>query len=347
MEAFSMLKFKPFIVLAAILFAVTLLIPTVLVLPFMEDKAGGKLGEDLQKEAKDVTAAPSADSAIEVAVYRTALSKTEKLPLDEYLIGVVAAEMPAEFELEALKAQALSARTYYVKQMLSPNKVGVPAGAQLNDTEIHQVFKNKEELKKQWGVDYKWKIKKIAEAVKATDGQVLTYEGAPIDATFFSTSNGYTENSEEYWANAFPYLRSVESPWDRKSPKFHSQTVMSIAEVESKLGVKLPNSATIGKVISRTAGDRVGKIHINGKVLTGKEVREKLDLRSSDFSWVIKGGNVVITTEGFGHGVGMSQYGANGMATEGKNYKDIVTHYYKGVEISTADSMLTKVTARK
>ncbi|MEW8972033.1 MAG: stage II sporulation protein D [Mesobacillus sp.] len=342
-----MLKFKPIIVLAAILFAVTLLIPSLLVLPFMEDKAGGKLGEELQREAKDTAAVPTADSAVEVAVYRTALSKTEKLPLDEYLIGVVAAEMPAEFELEALKAQALSARTYYVKQMLSPNKVGVPEGAQLNDTEIHQVFKNKEELKKQWGVDYKWKMKKIAEAVKATDGQVLTFDGAPIDATFFSTSNGFTENSEEYWSNSLPYLRSVESPWDLESPKFRNQTVMTVADVEAKLGVKLPNSPEIGKVISRTTGNRVAKIDIGGKVLTGKEVRDKLGLRSSDFTWELKGNNVVITTEGFGHGVGMSQYGANGMATEGKNYQDIVKHYYKGVEISEAESMLTKVTAKK
>ena len=342
-----MLKFKPFIVLAAILFAVTLIIPSILVLPFMEDQAGGKLGEELQKEAQDAAAAPSADSAVEVAVYRSALSKTEKLPMDEYLIGVVAAEMPAEFELEALKAQALSARTYYVKQMMSPNKVGVPEGAQLNDTTIHQVFKNKEELKKQWGVDYKWKIKKITEAVKATDGQVLTYDGAPITATFFSTSNGFTENSEEYWANSFPYLRSVESPWDLKSPKFSDQLVISVRDFEAKLGVKLPNSTTIGKIVSRTAGNRVGKIDIGGKVLTGKEVREKLELRSSDFTWILKGNNVVISTKGFGHGVGMSQYGANGMATEGKTYKDIVQHYYKGVEISEADSMLTKVTARK
>lgn len=342
-----MVKFKPIVVLAAFLFVVTLVVPAVLVLPFMEDRAGGKLGEELQQEAKDAAAGPSADSAVEVAVYRTALSKTEKLALDEYLIGVVAAEMPAEFELEALKAQALSARTYYVKQMMSPNKVGVPEGAQLNDTTIHQVYLNKQELQKQWGVDYKWKIKKITEAVKATDGQVLTYEGAPIDATFFSTSNGFTENSEEYWANAFPYLRSVESPWDLESPKFHSQTVKTVQDVEAKLGVKLPNSPDIGNVISRTAGNRVAKIDVGGKVLTGKEVREKLGLRSSDFSWVLKGNNVVITTEGFGHGVGMSQYGANGMATEGKNYKEIVQHYYKGVEISAADSMLTKVTARK
>lgn len=340
-------KIKPFVVLAAILFAVTLIVPAVLVLPFMEEKAGGKLGEELQP-AKGAATGPSADSAVEVAVYRTALSKTEKLALDEYLIGVVAAEMPAEFELEALKAQALSARTYYVKQMMSPKKVGVPKGAQLIDTaEVHQVFKNKDELKKQWGVDYKWKLKKITEAVKATDGQVLTYEGAPIDATFFSTSNGFTENSEEYWANAFPYLRSVESPWDLESPKFRSEMVLPIRDFEAKLGIKMPNSSTIGKVISRTAGNRVAKIDIGGKVLTGKEVREKLGLRSSDFSWELKGNSVIITTEGFGHGVGMSQYGANGMATEGKNYKEIVQHYYKGVEISAAESMLTKVTARK
>jgi stage II sporulation protein D len=348
MEAFSMLKFKPLIVLAAILFAVTLLIPSLLVLPFMEEKADGKLGEELQSEAKDAAAVPTADSAVEVAVYRTKLSKIEKLSLEDYLIGVVAAEMPAEFELEALKAQALSARTYYVKQMMSPKKVGVPEGAQLIDTaEIHQVFMNKEELKKHWDVDYNWKIKKITEAVRATDGQVLTYEGTPIDATFFSTSNGFTENSEEYWSNAYPYLRSVESPWDLKSPKFRDQKVMSITDVETKLGVKLPNSSEIGKIISRTTGNRVGKIDINGKILTGKEVRDNLGLKSSDFSWELKGSNVVITTEGFGHGVGMSQYGANGMATEGKTYQDIVKHYYKGVEISEAESMLTKVTAKK
>lgn len=190
-------------------------------------------------------------------------------------------------------------------------------------------------------------MKKIAEAVKATDGQVLTFDGAPIDATFFSTSNGFTENSEEYWSNTLPYLRSVESPWDLESPKFRNQTVMTVADVESKLGVKLPNSPEIGKVISRTTGNRVAKVDIGGKVLSGKEVRDKLGLRSSDFTWELKGGNVVITTEGFGHGVGMSQYGANGMATEGKTYQDIVKHYYKGVEISEADSMLTKVTAKK
>ena len=118
-------------------------------------------------------------------------------------------------------------------------------------------------------------------------------------------------------------------------------------EFEAKLGVKIGSSSTIGKIVDRTAGKRVGKVDFNGKVLTGKEIRDKLDLRSSDFSWERKGDNIVITTKGFGHGVGMSQYGANGMAEEGKNYKDIVAHYYQGVDITSADNMIATITAKK
>ncbi|MBE3571079.1 MAG: stage II sporulation protein D, partial [Bacillales bacterium] len=272
----------------------------------------------------------------------------EKLSLDQYLIGVVAAEMPADFEKEALKAQSLAARTYIVSQLLNKEKIGMPEGeADVTDTEIHQVYKNNEELKSLWGKDYKWKITKIAEAVKETSGQILTYEGNPITPTFFSTSNGYTENSEDYWSNSYPYLRSVESPWDKNSPKFNDQKIMTVNEFETKLGVKLSDRNNVGKIIERTAGKRVGKVEINGKVLTGREIRDKLDLKSSDFSWVLKGDNIIITTKGYGHGVGMSQYGANGMASEGKDYKEIVKHYYQGVEISKSDALLTKVTAKK
>ena len=109
----------------------------------------------------------------------------------------------------------------------------------VGDTEFYQVYKNKEELKRLWGSDYDWKLAKVQEAVKETAGKVLTYEGKPIDATFFSTSNGYTENSEAIWLNSLPYLKSVESPWDKNSPKFSGQKVLPIAEFESKLGVKL------------------------------------------------------------------------------------------------------------
>ena len=166
----------------------------------------------------------------------------EKLPLEEYVKGVVASEMPAEFAKEALKAQALTARTYIVKQMMSDEKIKLPEDAIVADTEFFQVYKSDEELKKMWGPDYSKKIKKIEEAVQETSGQILTYGGTPIDATFFSTSNGFTENSEAIWMNSFPYLKSVESPWDKNSPKFSGQKVISIAEFESKLGVKVPGN---------------------------------------------------------------------------------------------------------
>jgi len=348
-----MKKIKPLIVLASLLIALTLIIPAVLVLPFSgEHHVSGKLGEDLKKkggsQAKVAQATPSAaDAAVEVAVFRSAKSKIENVQLEDYLVGVVAAEMNADFKDEALKAQALAARTYIVNKLISKDTMGVPKGAQVTDTQMNQVYKNDDELRKQWGVDYDWKRKKILDAVRATGGQILTYDGKPIDALFFSTGNGYTENSEEYWDGNFPYLRSVSSPWDTKSPKFTSQKVMTVKEFETKLGVKIGSGTTIGKIVQRTTGKRVGKVDFSGKVFSGREIRDKLDLRSSDFAWERKGDNIVITTKGFGHGVGMSQYGANGMAQEGSDYKAIVKHYYQGVEITSAEPMMATITAQK
>jgi stage II sporulation protein D len=345
-----MIKIKPFVVLAAVLIALTLIIPAVLVLPFSDEhRASGKLGEDLAKTpAKETKELPaSSDPAVDVAVFRTANSTIESVQLEDYLVGVVAAEMPVDFKEEALKAQALTARTYIVNRLINKDTLGVPKGAQVTDTQMHQVYMNDDEQRRDWGANYEWKKQKIIEAVRATAGQILTYDGKPIDALFFSTGNGYTENSEEVWSGKFPYLRSVSSPWDKKSPKFNSQKVISVHEFETRLGVNLGSGSTIGKIVDRTAGKRVGKVNFNGKVLSGIEIREKLELRSSDFAWKRKGDNIVITTKGFGHGVGMSQYGANGMAKEGKSYQEIVKHYYKGVKITSADRMLGTVTAKK
>ncbi|WP_258535552.1 stage II sporulation protein D [Bacillus sp. 03113] len=338
------MKWKPFMVLGAILFVVTLIIPSLLVIPFME-KVNGRLGEASESPIKTTEASPG--PSVDVVVYRTGKKDLEKVPLEEYVAGVVAAEMPAEFEEEALKAQALTARTYIVKQMLSESKLGLPEGAMVLDTTAYQVYKNKDELRRQWGTDYKWKMDKIETAVKTTAGKILTYEGAPIDATFFSTSNGYTENSDAIWTHGLPYLTSVESPWDKKSPKFEGQKVIPKTEFEQKLGVKLTDEGTIGKVVSRTAGKRVAIVNINGKEISGKDIREKLALKSTDFDWKQTGNQIIITTKGYGHGVGMSQYGANGMAKEGNKYEDIVKYYYKGIEVSQSDSLLSKVVAKK
>lgn len=346
-----MKKIKPLILLASLLIALTLIIPAVLVLPFSDKhQAGGKLGEELTKASakeKQATTTVNSDTAIDVAVFRSSKKVIEKVPLENYLVGVVAAEMPAEFKGEALKAQALAARTYIVNRLISKDTMGVPEGAQVTDTQINQVYMNDDEMRRDWGKDYSWKKEKVLEAVRATSGQILTYDGKPIDALFFSTGNGYTENSEDYWAGNFPYLRSVSSPWDKKSPKFSNQKVLTVQAFEAKLGVKIGSGSTIGKIVARTAGKRVGKVDFNGKVLSGKDIREKLDLKSSDFAWERKGDTIVITTKGFGHGVGMSQYGANGMAEEGSDYKEIVKHYYQGVEITSAESMMATITAQK
>ncbi|MBD8069483.1 stage II sporulation protein D [Bacillus sp. PS06] len=337
-------SFKPIVVVFSILFVVTLIIPTIVVIPFSE-KSGGKLAEEHQTNPSETQIA--SESSVEVAVHRSSIDEIENIPLEEYVVGVLASEMPATFELEALKAQAIAARTYIVRYMLSGKTIGVPEGAMVSDTVNHQVYKGKEELKEQWGKDYEKNLEKVTDAVNATRGQVLTYDGAPIDASFFSTSNGYTENSEDYWESALPYLKSVESKWDEQSDKFHERKVISVADFEQRLGISLGSGNEVGTVKERTETNRVKTVEVGGKCFSGREIREALDLKSTDFSWDRKGNEIVITTKGNGHGVGMSQYGANGMAKEGNNYEKILTYYYQGVDIASADKFLTQITAAK
>ncbi|ASS97981.1 MULTISPECIES: stage II sporulation protein D [Geobacillus] len=338
-------RLKPVMALALSLFVAILVIPTALVLPFYDGKVA-KLAEQLHKQEQVQRPQTAEGPSIDVAVYRSKEQRVEHIPLEQYVIGVVAAEMPAEFELEALKAQALTARTYIVKQLLANQPFRLPKGANVTDTVAHQVYYSDDELRKLWGSDYDWKMKKVTKAVMDTQGQILTYHNEPIEALFFSTSNGYTENSEAYWQSDFPYLKSVASPWDKQSPKFYQRKTMPVAEFERRLGVELPADGSVGVIVSRTPGRRVGEVKIGGKTFTGRDVRERLGLPSSDFTWVRSGNDIIITTKGYGHGVGMSQYGANFMAKEGKTYADIVKYYYRGVHISSATAFLNKLTAK-
>ncbi|RSK28922.1 stage II sporulation protein D [Bacillus sp. HMF5848] len=330
---------KPLVIALSSLMAITLIVPALLVLPF-KDKAPIEKAEVLHEVVSSAPPAP-VTNAIEVAVYRTEADAVENVPLEAYVEGVLASEMPAEFELEALKAQALAARTYIVKQMLHHDNMGLPDGANVTDTVLHQVFKNEAELRENWGPDFDWKMDKIRKAVQATTGQIITFNNEPITPAFFSTSNGYTENSEAYWQNPFPYLTSVESPWDKVSPKFSTQKIMTVQEFERKLNIKLPSDGSLGTILGRTPGKRIEAVQIGGKTFTGREIREKLDLRSTDFTWMRTGSEIVITTKGYGHGVGMSQYGANGMAQSGKTYEEIIHYYYKGVNISPLTNFQT------
>ncbi len=280
-----------------------------------------------------------------VKVYRTQKKQVETLPLETYIEGVVSAEMPAEFELEALKAQALAARTYIIRRLKEGKFDDVPQGAQVLDTVQHQAYLDDQERKARWGDLYEWKRKRIAQAVKETAGIVLTYQGQPIDATFFSTSNGFTENADEYWNQSIPYLRSVASPWDRESPRFEEKKVVSVKEFEQKMGVRLDQAVSSNgnwyTILERTTGNRIGKIRIGDKEFTGRETRERLGLNSAAFYLEKEGDQIWITTRGYGHGVGMSQWGANGMAKSGKSAEQIVKYFYQGISLQNYQKVIS------
>ncbi|QTN00841.1 stage II sporulation protein D [Sediminibacillus dalangtanensis] len=332
----STIKWRgPSMIVASSLIIIILVVPTLIVAPFIQAGGTAKQSIDKQPEAEQVSLKKE-DSPFAVKVYRSNTEEVETVPLEEYVTHVVASEMPAEFELEALKAQALAARTYIVNHLtLDPDEN--PKGADVTDTVQHQVYKNEEELREIWSSDYTWKMKKIVEAVAETKGEIVTYENQPITPAFFSTSNGYTEDSENYWEGELPYLRSVASPWDKESPKYLDQQIFTTAEVEEALGIKIDNNAAAAAEIERTKSQRVASITIGGKSFSGREVREKLELRSSDFEVEQKKDHLIFTTKGYGHGIGMSQYGANGMAKEGKTYKQILQYYYKGADINKID----------
>lgn len=281
-----------------------------------------------------------------VPVYLSREKRIDNVPIEAYVRGVIAAEMPVDFELEALKAQAMAARTYIVRRLQENDTSQVPLqGAVVTDTVAHQAYLTQAQLDVKWsGSAAAANREKLNRAVLETEGRVILYDGKPINAVFFSTSNGYTENSEDYWGDKIPYLRSVPSPWDAKlSPRYKETVSVPYKDFLKKLGlsgtVTASASVTGSKVISTTEGHRIGKISIGGKSFTGREVREKLGLNSSQFEWKLSGGEVKITTYGYGHGVGMSQWGANGMAKEGKNAEEIIRHYYQGVSIGHPASL--------
>ena len=246
------------------------------------------------------------------------------ISIEEYLIGVVAAEMPASFQEEALKAQAIVARTYALKRIQN-NQI-------LTDTSSTQVYKDNNELRNMWGNDFNKYYNKVKNAVESTKGLVVTYKGEYIDAVYHSTSNGKTEDAVQVWGNNIPYLKSVDSMWDKNSTPYLQTQIKDFNIVLNLLGIDLNN--TDFEILERNDSGRITNIRIGNHHYTGVQLRNILGLYSTDFDLEIENSNLIITTRGWGHGVGMSQYGANGMAKEGYNYKQILTHYYQGIEIT-------------
>ena len=266
---------------------------------------------------------------INIRVKRLATNEIQIVPLEEYIVGVLAGEMPVYFELEALKAQAVASRSYVLKR-LEYNK---DSEYDVVDSVLNQVYLDDNYLKEAWGKDYVVNINKLRTAVNETIDEYLEYDGEIIDALFFSTSNGYTEDASIVFNLELPYLKSVESKWDAQtSSVFNSQKTISLQEFYEKLGLEYKSELSFN-VLERSDTNRIIKLEINGNMLNATDVYNKLGLRSTDFNLTQVGTNVVIDTKGYGHGVGMSQYGALGMAKEGYNYMQILEYYYSGAEI--------------
>lgn len=242
------------------------------------------------------------------------------LDLENYVIGVVAGEMPALFQDEALKAQAVAARSYVLSKEKDGNYV---VSASTSD----QVFLTSYEMKEKWQNDYDEYYNKILNAVKKTTGEVLTKDNKILKAFYFSMSNGYTENSKVVFGEDL--TQSVESPFEISLSNFEIVKEFSKSELLEKLGVD--NLNIENQQISETK--HTSSIIIGGKEFSGIEVRKLLNLRSTDFEIKQVGENFNIITRGYGHGVGMSQYGANELAKSGKSYKEILAYYYKNTKL--------------
>jgi len=252
-----------------------------------------------------------------------------KMNLDEYLVSVLLREMPAEFELEALKAQAVVARTYTLRRH---EEGGRHRNADVcTNSSCCQAYWDVDEYLSSGGkID---SIVKIQSAVSATANEVITYNGSLIDATYFSCSGGMTEDAVAVWGHEVPYLRAVESPGEESAKHYIDTIAFSKAEFAEKLGLDSDPQALSVDEIVYTAGDGVDSITINGVSLKGTSLRKKLHLNSTAMLISVIGDTVTITTKGKGHRVGMSQYGAEAMAKNGSDYTEILSHYYYDTEI--------------
>ena len=261
------------------------------------------------------------------------------LTLADYLWRVVAAEMPASFETEALRAQAVTARTYTLYQMSIGANPNHPEADMCTDISCCQAYLDPEQAAANWGDGASAYAAKITDAVSSTDGQAIFYEGELIDAVFFSSAAGRTLDSVEVWGGSVPYLTGVESPEGEEVPNYHTQVVLPAEEVKSRTLTAYPGADLSGDpsgwfgAVNQGEGGAVSSVLLGGITLTGSQVRSLFELRSPSFAVAWDGTNFTFSVTGYGHGVGMSQYGANAMAKAGSTFQDILTWYYTGAQV--------------
>ena len=277
-----------------------------------------------------------------VLIYRE--GNAERTDLDAYLVGVILAEMPADFSEEALKAQAIAARTYSRKAYETGGKH--ENGSVCLDPGCCQAYLSYQQYLQQGGTAYA--VRKVASAVRQTQGTVLVYEDALIEATYFSCSGGKTEDALEVWGTDYPYLQSVDSPGEEEA-RYHRDVIHCTPETMARrLGIESEEPPEKWITLTEyTEGGSVRKMIIAGHSFTGTQLRSLLQLRSAAFDITIENGQFRITTKGFGHRVGLSQYGAQAMAQAGHSYEEILSHYYPGTKLKRLEPDYTQGICRK
>ena len=304
-------------------FLAGLVLPVTLALVFQRAPEVG----DVESDSLSPTRVPV--DAREVVTVVGKSGNLRQMSLEDYLAGVVLAEMPADFDSEALKAQAVVARTY-TRRRMEKGKHGEASVCM--DPGCCQGWRSPESYLEEGGRQAS--IDKVRRAVTDTDGAVLCYDGKLIDATYFSCSGGSTEDAVAVWGQDVPYLQAVESPGEEDAPRYSDSVTFTAAELAGKLGIENRGDPAgwFGEIVY-TDGGGVESIAVRGKTFPGTGFRSKLGLRSTAFSVAVEGKNIIITTRGFGHRVGMSQYGAQAMAERGADFQEILSHYYTGTEL--------------
>lgn len=297
---------------------------------------------------KTETASGRGEPIEAITTYAWATGEVSEINFGEYLKGVVAAEMPASFNEEALKAQAVAARSYILTRLQGYKRDGTPAehnGAMTCDNPDHcKAWTPTDKLREQWGGDFDMYWNKISSCVEQTAGVVMTYDGALVNAVFHSTSSGSTESAKDVWGGDVPYLVSVQSQGDELSPKYSDSVTMSIEEYKNKILDEYPEAAWDGGElitnITRSSAGGIITLETGGVTIKATQFRTMFSLRSTNIEFSYDEDSITMSTKGNGHGVGMSQYGANYLASTGMGYEDILKTYYTGVDVGVFEGMI-------
>ena len=314
---------KKTIITTLIIAAIMLLLPLSVI--------GADKGISVVTLSKEQTILLKAEEKSLFRVFDKEENKIYEMTQKDYIFGVVAAEMPALFESEALKAQAVAAYTFaYTKSIANKDKEYDIS----TDYTIDQAFITREAAREKWGEKAELYEQKIDAAVEEVESIIITYNNQPITAVYHAVSSGKTEDAKDIWGGDIPYLKSVSSEWDKLNEKYSSKKEFTSDELSNALGIKLTNTNESFTDFERTKAGTVKSLKLCGKKVSGEEVRKKLDLRSANFSVECVDGKYIITCYGYGHGVGMSQVGADAMAKQGSSYKEILLHYYTGCTLT-------------